>query len=392
MVQNCQRNSEIIQKNLQSKMIIGLDGNEANAEKRVGSGKYAFELLKQFSKVQEHDFLIYFKKKPLPDLPKESRNFKYAVFGPKKMWTQFALPIKLTFSSKLDVFFSLGHYGPRFSKIPFVITVHDLSYLHFPDLFKKEDLYQLTNWTKYSIEKSSHVIAVSETTKDDIIKNYGVNPSKISAVYEGFDENRFKLQLKEKIAKIKKRYKIRGDYLIFIGTLQPRKNIERLIEAFHKLVRNSKFEIRNYKLIIVGRRGWLYDSILEKVKKINIEDKVTFTGYVSDSDLPALVSGADVYVLPSLWEGFGIPVIEAQACGTPAVVSNTSSLPEVVGNSAFLVDPENVNSIANGIKKVLTNEELRRDLIKRGYANVKRFSWQKCAEATLDTLERVASS
>ena len=373
-------------------MIIGLDGNEANAEKRVGSGKYAFELLKQFSKVQEHDFLIYFKEKPLPDLPKESRNFKYAVFGPKKMWTQFALPIKLTFSSKLDVFFSLGHYGPRFSKIPFVVTVHDLSYLHFPDLFKKEDLYQLTNWTKYSIEKSSHVIAVSETTKDDIIKNYGVNPSKISAVYEGFDENRFKLQLKEKIAKIKKRYKIRGDYLIFIGTLQPRKNIERLIEAFHKLVRNSKFEIRNYKLIIVGRRGWLYEPIFNKVKKLQMEDSVIFTDYVEDSDLPQLISGAKAYVLPSLWEGFGIPVIEAQACGVPTVVSSTSSLPEIVAGSAVQVNPYSTISISNGISRVLTNQKLRKELIKKGLENTKRFSWQKCAGETLKILEKVASS
>ena len=372
-------------------MIIGLDGNEANAEKRVGSGKYAFELLKQFSKVQKHDFLVYLKEKPLPDLPKESRNFKYAVFGPKKMWTQFALPIKLTFSSKLDVFFSLGHYGPRFSKIPFVVTVHDLSYLHFPDLFKKEDLYQLTNWTKYSIEKSSHVIAVSETTKDDIIKNYGVNPSKISAVYEGFDENRFKPQLKGKIAKIKKKYKIRGDYLIFIGTLQPRKNIERLIEAFHKLVRNSKLEIRNYRLVIVGRKGWLYEPIFNKVKKLQMEDSVIFTDYVADSDLPQLISGAKAYVLPSLWEGFGIPVIEAQACGVPVVVSNTSSLPEIVEGSAVQVNPYSTISISSGISRVLTNQKLRKELIKKGLENTKRFSWQKCAGETLKILQKVAS-
>jgi len=373
-------------------MIIGIDGNEANVKNRVGSGKYSFELLRQFSQNKEHQFIVHLKEKPLPDLPNEAQNFKYRVFGPKKMWTQFALPIKLTFSSKLDVFFSLGHYGPRFSKVRYCITIFDLSYLHYPNLFNRDDLYQLKSWSSYSIKNSAHIFAISQSTKNDIVHSYGVNPSKVTVTYMGYDEKKFKPQTRAKIAKVKKKYKIEGDYIIFVGTLQPRKNIERLIEAFHKLVRNSKLEIRNFQLIIVGRRGWLYDSIFEKVKKINIEDKVTFTGYVSDSDLPALISGAKAYVLPSLWEGFGIPVIEAQARGTPAVVSNTSSLPEVVGNSAVLVDPENVNSIANGIKKVLTNEELRGDLVKRGYANVKRFSWQKCAQQTLDTLGKVASS
>ena len=373
-------------------MIIGLDGNEANVKNRVGSGKYAFELLRQFSQNKEHQFMVYLKEKPLPDLPNEAQNFKYMVFGPRKMWTQFALPIKLTLSSKLDVFFSLGHYGPRFSKVRYCITIFDLSYLHYPNLFNRDDLYQLKNWSSYSIKNSAHIFAISQSTKNDIVHSYGVNPSKVTVTHMGYDERRFKPQSKAKITKAKKKYKIEGDYIIFVGTLQPRKNIERLIEAFHKLVRNPKFEFRNYQLVIVGRRGWLYDSILEIVKKINIEDKVTFTGYVSDPDLSALISGAKAYVLPSLWEGFGIPVIEAQACGTPAVVSNTSSLPEVVGNSAVLVDPENVNSIADGIKKVLTNEELRRDLIKKGYANAKRFSWQKCAQQTIDTLGKVASS
>lgn len=371
-------------------MIIGLDGNEANVIERVGSGKYTFELLKQFSQNTSHNFLVYLKEEPLADLPKESRNFKYVVFGPKKMWTQFALPLKLVFGERLDVFFSLGHYGPRFSKIPFVITVHDLSYLHFPNLFNKNDLYQLTNWTKYSIEKASHIIAVSETTKDDIIKNYGVNPSKISVTYEGFDEKRFTPQPKEKIAEVKKKYKISGEYIIFIGTLQPRKNIEFLIDSFNKLIKKTK--TKNLKLVIVGKKGWLYEPIATKVTKLRLEDKVIFTGYVADADLPQLISGAKVYVLPSLWEGFGIPPIEAQACGVPVVVSSTSSLPEIVSESALTVDPTQVSSIASGINKVITNSKLRKELRQKGFKNIERFSWRKCAVLTLKVLEKVASS
>lgn len=366
-------------------MIVAIDGNEANVENRVGSGVYAFELLKQFSLNKKHNFYIYLKNRPLPHLPKETKNFRYKIFGPKKMWTQFALPLNLLFDRKTDVFFSLGHYGPRFSEVPYCITIFDLSYLYYPDLFKKNDLYQLQKWSSYSIKKSTHIFAISGSTKDDIIKYYGVNPSKISVTYLGYHQERFNRQSKKSVNGAKKRYKISGDYIIFVGTLQPRKNIERLIETFSKLV-------GNYQLVIVGRKGWLYDSIFEKVKELNLEDQVVFTGYVPDSDMPALIGGAKVYVLPSLWEGFGIPIIEAQACGVPVVASNTSSLPEILDESGILVNPENVGSIANGIKKVLTDDKLRQDLIKKGFKNIKRFSWRKCADQTVKILEKVVSA
>lgn len=432
-------------------MLIGIDGNEANVRNRVGSGQYAFELLHQFSRLDNYPsslsvklgvnssrevmssrseaigssssrqartiyrFIIYLKESPLPDLPAESENFRYKIFGPKKFWTQFALPIRLIHGSDLDVFFSMAHYGPRFSKVPYVVTIHDLSFLHYPKLFKKNDLYQLTNWTKYSVKNSAHIIAVSQKTRDDIIKNYHVDPSKITVTYEGYDKERFKPQPKSAIEKIKNRYKIKGDYILFVGTLQPRKNLERLIEAFNRLTTPSTSEVGSdssevskpaLKLVICGKKGWMYDQIFEKVKILDLEQKVIFTDYVPDDDLPALISGAQVYVLPSLWEGFGIPVIEAQACGVPVVVSGTSSLPEIVGaepdtseagadssevkGSGVLINPLSSNSIAAGIKKAL-DQKVQSDLINRGYQNIKRFTWQNCARETLQVLAKVAS-
>lgn len=405
-------------------MLIGIDGNEANVKNRVGSGQYAFELLKQFHSLSLRpaswrgsnlEFIVYLKDQPLEDLPNQSANFKYQIFGPKKLWTQFALPVKLSFRKKADVFFSMAHYGPRFSRVPYVVTIHDLSYLHFPEMFKKNDLYQLTSWSKYSIKNAAHIIAVSRKTKEDIVKNYKVLPSKISVTYEGYDKERFKPQSKPIIYRVKKKYAVKGDYIIFVGTLQPRKNLERLIEAFSQLIRTSLTPgvssdasmhtpgvfLLDLKLVIVGKKGWLYESIFPKVKDLGLDQNVIFTDYVPDDDLPALISGARVYVLPSLWEGFGIPVIEAQACGVPVVVSNTSSLPEIVGysprhpersegSSAILVDPKNVDSIASGIKKVLTDDKLRSDLVKKGLQNIKRFSWQTCAKETLTVLEKVA--
>ena len=372
------------------KMKIGLDGNEANTENRVGSGKYSYELIKQFSNDTKYEFEVFLKQNPLSDLPKESKNFKYKVFGPKFMWTQFALPLHLTFGKKPDVFFSMSHYGPRFSPVPYVVTLFDLSYLHYPKLFNKDDLYQLINWTKYSIKGAKHILAISKSTKDDIVKNYGVEPNKITVTYIGYDRKLFRPQSKEKIQRMKKDYRITGDYIIFVGTLQPRKNLESLIEAFKKLTLNSSLITHHLQLVIVGKKGWLYDSIFEKVKDLNLSERIRFTDYVPNTDLPPLIYGAKAYVLPSLWEGFGIPVVEAQACGVPVVVSNVSSLPEVIGDSGILVDPEKVDSIADGIMKALS-EETRIILVKKGLENVKRFSWEKCAKETLEVLEKVAN-
>lgn len=362
-------------------MTIGLDGNEANVQNRVGSGQYSFQMLQEFSRDNKHKFVVYLKENPNSDLPKESDSFQYKVFGPKKLWTQFALPLKLTFGSKLDIFFSLGHYGPRFSKIPYAITIFDLSYLHFPKLFNKDDLFQLVNWSKYSIAKSRHIFAISESTKSDIIKNYKVDQSKITVTYMGYNQKLFKPQSKSDIDLVKTKYKIEGDYIIFVGTLQPRKNIERLIEAFVGL------QSETLKLVIVGRKGWMYNQIFEKVKDLNIENKVIFTDFVPELDLPSLISGAKAYVLPSLWEGFGIPVIETQACGTPVVVSNTSSLPEIVGDSGVLVDPASTKSIKEGIEKILKNPTFASELSEKGLKNAQRFSWSKCAQQTLAILE-----
>ncbi|MBI3341982.1 glycosyltransferase family 4 protein [Candidatus Curtissbacteria bacterium] len=270
--------------------------------------------------------------------------------------------------------------------MPYVVTIHDLSYLHFPELFKKEDVLQLTSWSKYSIENSAHVIVPSQSTKNDIVKNYKVLDSKISVTYEGYNKDLFKKKSKQQVETVKKKYKIAGDYVIFVGTIQPRKNIERLIEAF------SKIKPKSVKLIIVGRKGWLYDAILKKSHDLGIQEEVIFTDFVPNEDLPPLISGSKAYINPSLWEGFGIPVVEAQACDVPVAVASTSSLPEIVGESGILFDPDSVESIKIALQKLITNEKFSRELIKKGQENVKRFSWEACAKETLAILTKVASN
>lgn len=360
-------------------MIIGIDGNEANVEKRVGIGEYAFELLREFEKLgrKNIDFRIYLKNEPLKDMPRESSNWKYKVIGPRKFWTQFRLPFELYFGNERpDVFFSPSHYGPRFAPMSSAISIMDLSYIHYPSLFNKKDLYQLVNWTKYSVKRANRIFTISLASKDDIIKTYKVAADKVVVTYPGV-----------KKTPLMSKDKLNFDYILFVGTLQPRKNIVRLVEAFSKLT--PKYP--NLKLLIVGKKGWLYDDILKAPQKYNVESDVKFLDFVEDSKMQGLYKNALCFVLPSLYEGFGLPVLEAMKYGCPVVLSNISSLPEAGGNAALYFNPEDSSDIAKTIDKVISDKNLREGMIKKGHTQVKKFSWEKTARQTLSVLEELAN-
>jgi len=373
-------------------MIIGIDGNEANVEKRVGISEYAFQLLSQFSDVkqQEITFEVYLKDKPLPHLPAESDRWHYTVFGPKKLWTQFALPLRLyTHSKKPNIFLSLTHYAPRFSPVPTVVSVMDLSYLYFPEMFNKSDLLQLRNWTAYSVKKAKKVLTISNSSRDDIIKEYNLAKDKVAVTHLGIKETVSLTPHIYSMNTLKAKYALSDNYILFVGTLQPRKNISRLIKAFAKVLKTEKAP-DDLQLIIVGRKGWLYEEILETPKELGIEHRVSFLENVQDDELPLFYKHALCYVLPSLYEGFGLPVLEAMQQGCPVITSNVSSLPEAGGDAALYVDPEDVGDIAEKITKLITNDKLRKELIEKGHEQVKKFSWEKTARETLAVLEEVA--
>lgn len=365
-------------------MKIGIDGNEANVSHRVGIGEYAFELLSQFEKQRIHDteFIIYLKDSPREGLPKERVGLQYRIVTPRKLWTQIGLPFDLYLHKpRPDVFFTPTHYAPRFSPIPTAISIMDLSYIHFPQLFRKQDLYQLKNWTAYSVKKASRIFTISKASKDDIIAIYGVPEKRVVVTYPGIKMK--KTNSKNDKSSFKK-YNIEGKYVLFVGTLQPRKNIQVLIEAFSRLTQ------KDVTLVIVGKRGWLYEDILSAPKDFGIEQRVKFLDFVSDEDLPSLYANAECFVLPSLYEGFGLPVLEAMQYGCPVIVSKVSSLPEVGGDAALYVDPKDVDDIKEKITTLLEDEKLRKELVKKGYKQVKKFSWEKTARETLKALEEVA--
>lgn len=335
--------------------LIGIDANEANLiRERVGSNKFAYNILLALSKLNiDINFRVYLSTPTLEDLPKEKDNWKYRIIPPPKFWTQWRLPLDLYLHKpRPDIFLSLGHYAPRFSPIKTIVSIMDLGFLIYPEQLTKKDLWQLKSWTGYSIESATHILTISEHTKKDIMTFYNVDPDKISIVYPGYDQNIFKpINNKEKLHQILGKYSINNPYLIFVGALKPNKNLERLLSAFNKL------DQKNLDLVIVGKKGWLYESIFKTVAELGLENRVIFTGFVPEVELPYLLNGAQLFVSPSLYEGFGMPVVEAMACGTPVLTSNVGSLPEVVGDSGVVVDPYEIDSITKGIDKALAKSK-----------------------------------
>lgn len=364
-------------------MVIGIDGNEANVIQRVGVNEYAFQILWNLRKLQDKgeckdNLIVYLKNKPLPDLPKEMQNFKYKILSGKNYWIITKLmPYLFMTKQKPDVLFSPSHYTVPFSFIPRICSIMDLGYLKFSGQFILKDFWQLCLWSAISIFVSKKVIAISSSTKNDIVRHYPFAGNKTYVTYLGYDSKRFNMEISDAdVRRIKNKYSIVDDYILYLGTLKPSKNLEGLIEAYAS--------ISNATLVIAGKKGWMYRSIYEKVEELGLNDKVIFTDFISEEDKPALIKGAKVFVLPSYWEGFGLDVLGAMVCGVPVVVSNAGSLPEVVGNSGILVDVSKPENITKGINEVLSaNNKKYNRIVAAGRLQAKEFSWEKCARETL---------
>jgi len=376
-------------------MVIGINGYEAvvprfgfdpvtGLPRRVGSSEYCFQLLLNLNKIdRKNNYLVYLPEKPTADLPEESANWHYKVVRPRKMWTLFGLSLEFLLQrSKPDVFFSPTHYLPLFAPKKSVISILDVSYLKFPELFSSYDLNQLTKWTRYSVKKALKVFTISKASKDDIIKTYGIAGDRVVVTYPGIRKTINDKQKALGMNEIKKKYGITKNYILFVGTLQPRKNIARLIEAFSLLKGETE-------LVIIGKKGWMYEEILATPKRFGVGNKVKFLDFVPDEDLSVFYKNALCFVLPSLYEGFGLPILEAMSYGCPVIASNISSLPEAGGDAALYVDPMNVQDIKKNLEKIITDSKLREQLIKKGYEQIKKFSWEKTAKETLRALESI---
>ena len=291
---------------------------------------------------------------------------------------------------KVDVFFSPHIFSSAVSKkCKTITTFHDLSFKSYPEFYSTgKNYWHFSINPKKQAQKADKIIAVSQSTKDDLVKIYGIEPEKIKVIYSGIGPESGILNFESGILKVRKKYNLPDHYILYLGTLEPRKNIIGLIKAFEIL--NSRFKIPDskFQLVIAGSKGWLYEDIFKAVKNSPVKDDIIFTGFIDDKDKPVLYSLADLFVYPSFYEGFGFPPLEAMAAGTPVITSNFSSLPEAVGDAAIMINPYNLDELAKAMEIVLSDEKLRNILIERGYERVKNFSWEKCAKETLEFILR----
>lgn len=290
----------------------------------------------------------------------------------------------------IDVYFNPHFFiAPVSSKCRKVMTFHDLSFEHHPNFFSpRKRLWQrFLMHTRREARVADKIIASSESTKTDLINLYGIKPEKVKRIYLGVGKQ-FRL-IEEDLQvmdSIEKKYRLPKQFVLYFGTIEPRKNLVGLIKAFELLKDDHSFN--SLKLVMAGAKGWLCRDIFETVKKSKYCRDIIFTGFVEEADKPYLYNMAKIFVYPSFFEGFGFPPLEAMACGLPTIVSHTSSLPEVVGNAALMIDPYNIDELTWAMKTALLDQGLRRELTQRGIIQAKKFSWQKCAQEVLDVLTK----
>ncbi|MCB0253245.1 MAG: glycosyltransferase family 4 protein [Anaerolineae bacterium] len=375
-------------------MLIGIDASRALRARRTGTENYSLQLIRHLLRLDsDHGFRLYCQQPPSPGLfAADGAAPDVRVIPLPRLWTHVRLSAEML-TAPPDVLFVPSHVLPVVRPRRSVVTIHDLGYHWFPEAHTPTSRRQLDISTRFNAAAATHVLADSQATKDDLCRVYGTSVDKVTVVHLGRDEG---LQLVDDPARLHQvRLKLGIDrggqtrpYLLYVGTLQPRKNLLRLIDGFVAVVDL----VPDLVMVLAGQRGWLAEPIYRRVDELGLGGRVLFPGFVEDDDLPALLSGALAFVFPSLYEGFGIPVLEAQACGAPVLASNTSSLPEVAGEGALLVDPLSTAAIAAGLRRLLTEPELRDHLRTAGFANVRRFLWDRCARETLAVLERAGNA
>lgn len=358
-------------------MKIGIDASRAFTKQRTGIEEYSYQVIRHLRKeLQSEEVFLYIKKNhkidfDLPDKWK-IKTIKFPYF-----WTQIGLSLELLFHP-VDILFVPAHVVPAIHPQNTIVTIHGLEYEFFPEGYSFWARLYMRWSIKLSCKWAKKIIAVSENTKKDLIKLYKVAENKIEVVYEGMD---LAQNAKRKTQNDSVKLKVEKPYLLFVGRLEKRKNVEEIIEAYKIL--KEKYNIP-HSLMLAGKPGFGFEIIKLKIdnllKIVNCKLKIIQLGYVDETSKQELLSNADVFLFPTFYEGFGLPILEAQSLGVPVVTSNISSLPEVGGNSVLYADPYKPESIAEAIFRLIEDQNLKNDIIKKGFENTKRFSWEKCAD------------
>jgi glycosyltransferase involved in cell wall biosynthesis len=379
-----------------STMKIGLNGQKLLIENPAGPEKYTFNLYRALAEIDnENNYVIYFNSQPSKEYFKEltssNQNFSYKVISYPLLWTQLGLAIELL-QNPVDVFFTPVHTLPmlRNKETNFVTMIHGLEHKYTAGYKNPLLNLKIERPVKYTVKHSDKLVVPTTATKDEIIKRNWGQKAEIEIINEGVAK-RFYKRTAEEIEKLKEKYELGSDpYLLFVSTIQPRKNIPGMVEGFSKALSENQIP-QNIKLLISGKKGWDYEESLEAPRKFGVENSVKFLGRVPDEDMPALFSGASAFINVSFEEGFGLPILEAMACEVPCVVSDIPPYREVGGKFPIYVDPRNVESIKEGIVKILS-QPVNAEIINGAKQRASEFTWEKTAQKILAIFQSVVKN
>jgi glycosyltransferase involved in cell wall biosynthesis len=377
-------------------VLADVTGRVEGAVTRTGVGNYTFHVLRELLELdRENEYRLVALRGRLAPRPFElGRNgrYRFVRFPPEKVYTnlvRYRVPVPFDLlAGRADVFLF-----PNFVRYPLlftrrsVVVVYDVSFALFPEHAARRSQTFLARQVPLALERATRVVTISESSKRDLATHFSVPEAKITVAEPAVDRERFRPASADEVAAARDRYGLPERYILFVGTLEPRKNLSLLLRAYDLLPEDLR---ARHPLVLAGGRGWIDEETARAVDRLQAAGRVVAPGYVHDEHLPAIYTGASLFAFPSLYEGWGIPVLEAMACGTPVVASSSSSLPEAAGDAARLVDPHDADALARELQSVLEDQDLRAALVERGHAQAARFSWRRSAQRVLETLEAAA--
>ncbi len=377
-----------------SAAVIGIDASRALSCAPTGTEAYSYHLIRALVPLlrDRHTVRLYHRE-PRPQhigasnagLPWSDAEDRVIPFP--RLWTHVRLSWEMLCAPP-DLLFVPAHVLPLIRPRRTLVTVHDLGYRAFPEAHPARQRRYLELSTRWNVQTATHILADSRATRQTIVETYGTPTEKITVLYPGYEPDLAPTRDPETLTRVRRRYGIPGEYILFLGRIQPRKNLARLIKAFGAIAQDYP----HLTLVLAGPTGWLAEPIVAGARALNLGDRVRFPGYIAPEDKAALISGARLFAYPSLYEGFGFPILEAQACGTPLLTGTTSSLPEVAGEGGLLIDPEDTGAIARGLGQLLEDTALRQRLVELGFANLARFSWDRAAQQVSALMEELLAA
>ncbi len=355
-------------------MIIGIDGSRAFIKNRTGIEEYSYQVIKNLrNNLSSEQIVLYVRKKQEIDfeIPK---NWEIKIIKFPRFWTQVGLSLEMLLHP-VDVLFVPAHTVPIIHPRNTIVTIHGLEYEFCPKAYSSWERFYMRLSIKASCKWAKKIISVSQNTKFDLEKLYGVVGDKIEVIYEGYENQEPIINNQE--------LKSGSKFFLFVGRIEERKNVANIVKAFEIL--KEKYQV-SHKLLLAGRPGYGYEKIKLQIESSKFREDIAELGYVSDEEKFELMKNADAFVFPTLYEGFGIPVLEAQSVGCPVIAGRNSSIPEVVGDSAVMIDVHNPEAIAKAMALLINDRSLRSEYVQKGLENVKQFSWSKCAERIAEIL------